>query len=973
MRKPLVIFGLIFSVLVFTSANVCIPTPGVKAVNADTTASALNSWFYSGWQYRKEHTITLEGPVQFYQLSAPWTTISGNPADRHALQPVHNTTIIEVDTMVDGAQRKYLAYDSDYEGSQVRLYYTNDINGSWTPYSGNPILGPTSNRYRWPSVTYINGTFIMFLTNYGDGTLEKWISTDGIHYSFNENVKSGGNPYKNPFIWLNPNDGKWYLYSHDSSGGTENVMVRSAANINDLDSQSDAIVISRAGQLGSPTITYYGGQYWLLAEITVNGVWEIAAYHSATSPVSGFEQCGNSPILVDDEACPMLFLTSDLTQAYLFSNMGSSTWYQLTRSVLLNTTGSQGSGGVTDYQVTVTTHFGSGTDSGQDFYLNGHSRTDFGDLRFTWLNSSTGSEVECNYWIENLSIGDSTRFWVKIPEIDRGTNTTMYVYYGNSNAVTTSNPNATLEFFDDFSGDLSKWTVLGGTWQTSNGQLSAQTTGFGQRIRANGFTFGNDSVHVQVEWLSGTYFENGPFVRAQLPNEQYNGYMTFLSAYGDLPRDRISKISGGPSGTTLAGQGTTNPSRNVWYPFVFSLYGSTLKSTIGPLYTSQLAGQDSSFASGTLCLFSWSSSSEQVLYDNLFVCKYVDPEPAHGSWGAETLSSFVIIDQTFVTDTRADAGNSQTVGIHAQWANNGSDVVAGTLYVNGTEYTTNGTGWANFIATSPSVGYMSWSITGVNCSGISTYVQTAPSPSIVWDQIEISEGGVTEQSPTLGETTVVWFKTLYEYDSQVFNGTKGTLYVNGSPATWSTINNRWEYSLTATIIGTTSYTVSGVNDALYGLTRIDDRAGPQSVTVSSTPFSIVSNSTVTQLAFDSTNLTLSFTVSGLSGTTGYTNVTIAKTLIGDISTLKVYLDGNETNYTVNDLTYSWLIHFTYHHSAHKIVMDLVSQQTGPSAAPPIEEVDATTELVNVLASGLIVVISTTLTRHGCIRYIIYYP
>jgi hypothetical protein len=154
------------------------------------------------------------------------------------------------------------------------------------------------------------------------------------------------------------------------------------------------------------------------------------------------------------------------------------------------------------------------------------------------------------------------------------------------------------------------------------------------------------------------------------------------------------------------------------------------------------------------------------------------------------------------------------------------------------------------------------------------------------------------------------------------------------------------------------------NTGIQTLTTTDSALGLS-------PFSIVSNSTVSEVAFNSTSEVLEFTVSGPSGTTGFTNVTIAKTLIGDISTLKVYLDGNETNYTVNDLTYSWLIHFTYHHSTHKIVMNLVSQQTGPSSAPPNEEIDATAGLVNVLASGLIVVISTVSTSHGCFRGIIY--
>jgi hypothetical protein len=83
---------------------------------------------------------------------------------------------------------------------------------------------------------------------------------------------------------------------------------------------------------------------------------------------------------------------------------------------------------------------------------------------------------------------------------------------------------------------------------------------------------------------------------------------------------------------------------------------------------------------------------------------------------------------------------------------------------------------------------------------------------------------------------------------------------------------------------------------------------------------VVSNSTVSALVFNSTNGLLSFTVSGPSGTHGYTNVTIARTLIANTSNLSVYLDGNKINYTLTSTNYCWLLHFTYHHSSHKIVI-----------------------------------------------------
>ena len=171
-----------------------------------------------------------------------------------------------------------------------------------------PFLDQNQTITDWPSTTYVSGTFYMFVEDYTGGTLERWSSTDGIHYTFVENVKSGGNQYKNPFIWLNPNDNNWYLYSHDSYGSTEYLEVRSADSFSGLRTASDTVVASNNGPLGSPSMMYYNGKYWLLGEILPASKWQIVAYYSSTSPDSGFIQAANSPILTNDEACPCFSL-----------------------------------------------------------------------------------------------------------------------------------------------------------------------------------------------------------------------------------------------------------------------------------------------------------------------------------------------------------------------------------------------------------------------------------------------------------------------------------------------------------------------------------------------------------------------------------------------------------------------------------------------------------------------------------------
>lgn len=192
--------------------------------------------------------------------------------------------------------------------------------------------------------------------------------------------------------------------------------------------------------------------------------------------------------------------------------------------------------------------------------------------------------------------------------------------------------------------------------------------------------------------------------------------------------------------------------------------------------------------------------------------------------------------------------------------------------------------------------------------------------NVIVDRIKIIEGGVTKETLILGETATVWFKAAYEYDSSIFTDVNGTLYLNGFPMSWSQTNARWEHTYLANTLGTATFTVSAVYDSSQDLTTINDMAGTQTITVRSTPFSIISNSTITELSFNSTSKTITFTVTGPDETIGYTNLTIAKTLIEDVDGLQIYVDENLIDYTVTPADYYWLIHFTYSHSTHKVLI-----------------------------------------------------
>jgi hypothetical protein len=118
---------------------------------------------------------------------------------------------------------------------------------------------------------------------------------------------------------------------------------------------------------------------------------------------------------------------------------------------------------------------------------------------------------------------------------------------------------------------------------------------------------------------------------------------------------------------------------------------------------------------------------------------------------------------------------------------------------------------------------------------------------------------------------------------------------------------------------------------------------------------ISSNSTVSAFAINNTVPSINFSVSGPTGTTGYVKITIAKSFMPN-SNIKVYLDGKETSYQLEEKEDSLVITFTYTHSQHQVTILQVASD-GVSSEFPEWVWQAT--LIGV-ASGLAVA--------GCVVY-----
>ena len=174
--------------------------------------------------------------------------------------------------------------------------------------------------------------------------------------------------------------------------------------------------------------------------------------------------------------------------------MGLSGW-QYCANINIDNTGN--SNALSDYQQKVVL-----SSSNFDF---SKANSDGSDIRFLDNDDST----LLSYWIESWdSSGQTATIWVKVPSIPASSNYTIYMYFGNASATSASNGNATFEFFDDFSGDLSKWTVISGTdFSISNGVLVVQkttTTEPKDTIRSNTLIGKEGIIEYKIKPASGS-------------------------------------------------------------------------------------------------------------------------------------------------------------------------------------------------------------------------------------------------------------------------------------------------------------------------------------------------------------------------------------------------------------------------------------------------------------------------------------
>ncbi len=120
-----------------------------------------------------------------------------------------------------------------------------------------------------------------------------------------------------------------------------------------------------------------------------------------------------------------------------------------------------------------------------------------------------------------------------------------------------------------------------------------------------------------------------------------------------------------------------------------------------------------------------------------------------------------------------------------------------------------------------------WRVRAMDIAG--NMGEWSPSSNFIADSFLVNESGQSSRRADLGSDQVVWFRVFYQYDGVPFTPSNGSVFINGSAASWNNDLGRWELSVSRTLVGEVAMHVSAVQDSHNPVTTINRTAPLASV------------------------------------------------------------------------------------------------------------------------------------------------
>ena len=647
---------LIFSVLVLEFSS---SPQQFNDILAKGSSSSADGWL-TGWQYRREQVvIKTAGAGTNYQVEVK--TYYGNASDStvsfainvtNAANPsISNAGYLAENIVYDNVTGKYwwIFEDRSSYPTVIRMASATSLNGSWTVES-NPVINESGHDCRSPFIAQFGSTWYIYycrVDNVMDIPGDIWVQeSSSVNTGYNASgisnpvlARGAGIAWDDlrddePYVFLD--NGTYYLFymgqnstthieqtGYATSSSPSGGFVKYVANPilpadgwphgwdSGMDRATDPFVYKSAD-----------GTYWI-------GVSGVSNGESLTGEI-GFYTSRDLVNFTSYSANPVL----------RYGVSGNWDSVAVIRGALMNFNGTlylsyAGYNG-SNWRCGLTTLTIYKANDNEQVFLNGKCRTDFGDIRFT---GSDGTSL-LNYWMENKTDGNQAVFWVQVAGNLSASDQTIYLYYGNSFATTTSSGNGTFQFFDDFrSGNMSSWKVIRGTWNEANGSLNETASASEYSIKANFTDSGGLAYGFMGKYYGSWNPSNAMWLAIEIksPYTEYppyeQGYLCIAYGTGSggwpINTMKIFRLDAGVP-TQLAAQ-PVSISPDTWYKYEVTYFANNISFYLNG--AKELSATDSLYSNGAV-LRLWVSNT-QGEFSDLFVRKYVDPQPALGSWGTE--------------------------------------------------------------------------------------------------------------------------------------------------------------------------------------------------------------------------------------------------------------------------------------------------------------------------------------------------
>ncbi|MHA2150181.1 MAG: DUF2341 domain-containing protein [Candidatus Thorarchaeota archaeon] len=327
-------------------------------------------------------------------------------------------------------------------------------------------------------------------------------------------------------------------------------------------------------------------------------------------------------------------------------------------------TGTSGAG--SDYQVRITVHYGSGSDSSDNVYLNENCQSDFDDIRFTDNDGVT----YLNHWREEYVVSNYATFWVQVSD-DLDSDVSIFIYYGNSEASSASDGELTFIAWDDFdtgySANESPKASRG--WLTTNQSLDicrvetnpAGRSGMGLRYTEDGA--GGQSLLLYNQWVKVSHDVT---VHFHLYWETMADQFVFSLIDGTDWYPSINLRCGSPDydwqyhiATYLDYQDGFGPNQDTWYEIEQQsdmVDGSDTSLIVDGVKYSGANNENANDGFDSVRFNGHANFVDDFYIDDLYVRKFnPSGEPSHGVWGPEEANSI-----TTTTSTTTPTSSEQT-------------------------------------------------------------------------------------------------------------------------------------------------------------------------------------------------------------------------------------------------------------------------------------------------------------------------